>query len=52
MKKVLLATTALVATAGFAAADIKITGGAIVGMKYVEDSGAGNNNSDTELHQE
>ena len=45
MKKILLATTALVATAGFAAAEITWTGSANVGMKY-SDSGT------TRLHNE
>ncbi|MGJ8587523.1 MAG: porin [Yoonia sp.] len=38
MKKVLLATTALVFTAGYAAAEITISGGAIAGVKYIEDA--------------
>jgi outer membrane protein OmpU len=45
MKKVLFATTALVATAGVAAADINLTGSANVGLR---DTGTG----DTFLHQE
>lgn len=52
MKKVLLATTALVATAGFAAAEITITGGANMGLRYIEDAGAGNNDSDITTHTE
>ncbi|CRK75296.1 Porin [Nereida ignava] len=36
MKNILFATTALVATAGIASADIKITGSANVGLKYTE----------------
>ena len=36
MKKVLLATTALVATAGFAAADISLSGSANMGISYLE----------------
>ena len=32
MKKLLIATTALVATAGMAAADVKISGSAEIGM--------------------
>ncbi|MDD8023568.1 MAG: porin [Paracoccaceae bacterium] len=36
MKKVLLATTALVLSAGFAAADVKISGSANMGLKYDE----------------
>ena len=34
MKKLLIASTALVASAGFAAADIAVTGGASMGVKY------------------
>ncbi|GGE56483.1 porin [Actibacterium pelagium] len=45
MKKVLFATTALVASAGFAAADFTITGGAVAGLK---DTGSG----DAYLHTE
>jgi outer membrane protein OmpU len=37
MKKILLATTALVATTGFAAAELSWTGSANVGMKYSDD---------------
>ena len=36
MKKVLLATTALVLSAGFAAAEVKIDGSANFGLKYKE----------------
>lgn len=36
MKKVLLATTMLVATAGFAAAEVKLSGSANMGLKYAE----------------
>lgn len=36
MKKVLLATTALVLSAGFAAAEVKISGSANMGLKYDE----------------
>lgn len=63
MKKVLLATTALVATAGFAAADITITGSANMGLKYLEDRDVsnaaanpviadGNQKNDTIIHNE
>ena len=45
MKKILLATTALVATTGFAAAEMTWSGSANVGMKY-SDSGT------TQLHNE
>ncbi|MBY5971852.1 porin [Ferrimonas balearica] len=37
MKKILFATTALVATAGYASADITFTGAANMGVKYQED---------------
>lgn len=37
MKKILLATTVLAATAGYASADIKLTGSANMGVKYNED---------------
>ena len=47
MKKVLLATSALVASAGIASADITLTGGADFGMK---DSGA--NGTDAYIHAE
>ena len=47
MKKVLFATTALIATAGVASADISLTGGAIVGFKS-----SGATNTDVTLHQE
>ncbi|NRP32012.1 MULTISPECIES: porin [unclassified Aliiroseovarius] len=36
MKKILIATTALVATAGYAAADINLSGAAVAGFKYVD----------------
>ncbi|UWQ07730.1 porin [Aliiroseovarius crassostreae] len=36
MKKILIATTALVATAGYAAADINLSGAAAAGFKYVD----------------
>jgi len=45
MKKILLATTALVATAGFAAAEMTWTGSANIGMKYSD-------NGTTTLHEE
>jgi len=45
MKKILLATTALVATTGFAAAEMTWTGSANIGMKY-SDQGT------TQLHEE
>ena len=45
MKKILLATTALVATAGFAAAEMTWTGSANIGMKYSD-------NGTTQLHEE
>jgi len=38
MKKILLATTALVATTGFAAAELAWSGSANVGMKYSDDA--------------
>ena len=38
MKKVLLTTTALVFTAGYAAAEITISGEAVAGVKYIEDA--------------
>lgn len=44
MKKILLASTALVLAAGVASADIKLTGGANVGVKY--NSEAGNDAND------
>ena len=47
MKKVLFATTALVATAGVAAADVSLSGSANVGLKYNE-AGA----QQTTLHHE
>jgi len=45
MKKILLASTALVATAGFAAAEMTWTGSANIGMKYSD-------NGTTTLHNE
>ena len=45
MKKILLATTALVATAGFAAAEMSWSGSANLGMKYSD-------NGTTTLHEE
>lgn len=39
MKKILIATTALVATTGMAAADINFSGAGAAGLKY-SDSGA------------
>lgn len=39
MKKIFLATTALVATAGFAAADVNFSGDASMGLKYDDLSG-------------
>ena len=45
MKKILLATTALVATAGFAAAEISWSGSANMGMKYSD-------NGTTQIHTE
>ena len=45
MKKILLATTALVATTGFAAAEMTWTGSANLGMKYSD-------NGTTTLHEE
>jgi len=44
MKKILIATTALVATAGFAAADVKISGDARFGMMYNSDPAVGDAN--------
>jgi len=41
MKKVLIATTALIATAGMAAAEINLTGGARFGVRYDESAVAG-----------
>jgi len=45
MKKILLASTALVATTGFAAAELTWSGGANMGMKYSD-------NGTTTVHQE
>ncbi len=49
MKKVLLATTALVFTAGFAAADVTVSGSANAGLKF---SDADTQSEDTELFYE
>lgn len=54
MKKILFASTALIATAGMAAADINFSGGARFGIGYLEDretnvTGAGAGVSDTIL---
>ncbi len=42
MKKILLASTALVATAGIAAADVSISGSAQMGFEYAENAAAEN----------
>ena len=52
MKKVLLATTALIATAGVASADLTLSGSAAVGLRYVEDRAQNNNSNSTELDNE
>ncbi|MBF9021944.1 porin [Rhodobacterales bacterium FZCC0069] len=53
MKKVLFATTALIATAGVASADITLSGSAAAGLRYVENRTATNNNaSDTVFDNE
>ena len=52
MKKVLFATTALIATAGVASADITLSGSAAMGLKYVEDGAANNNANDTVFDSE
>ena len=53
MKNILFATTALVATAGIASADITVTGSANVGLKYSEDRTAnGDSNDDVIVHNE
>lgn len=55
MKKVLLATTALVFTAGFAAAEVTVSGAAIAGLKYSDADFAENeieNDEETELFLE
>lgn len=44
MKKLLIASTALVVSAGFAAADVAVTGGASMGVKF--------NDGDMEMHNE
>ena len=49
MKNIFLATTALVATAGFAAADINLSGGANLGLKY---NNAAGNVEDLVIHRE
>ena len=49
MKKILFATTALVATAGYAAADVTVSGGANMGVKYQEDRAGGETYTYTEL---
>lgn len=51
MKKVLLASTALIISAGYAAADVSTSGSANVGMKYIEDDGS-NSTAETQLHYE
>lgn len=52
MKKVLLATTALVFTAGFAAAEVTVSGSANAGLKYSDlDESLGNTES-TQLYYE
>ena len=51
MKKVLLASTALVLTAGVAAADVTVTGSANMGVQYVED-GFDGGNEDFGIHYE
>lgn len=48
MKKVLIATTALVASAGFAAADVTISGYGRTAIDYVEDRGEGVNDTQIE----
>lgn len=50
MKKVLLATTALAFSAGFAAAEVTLSGSANMGVKYMEDRGEGID--DLQLHYE
>ncbi|WP_391480930.1 porin [Nereida sp. NH-UV-3] len=53
MKNILFATTALVATAGIASADITVTGSANVGLKYVEDRvDTSNSTDDMIVHNE
>lgn len=49
MKKILLASTALIATAGVAAADISLSGTGRFGLSYVEDR-AGANRGDSVLY--
>ena len=52
MKKVLFATTALIATAGVASADITLSGSAAMGLRYTEDGAANNNANDTVFDSE
>jgi outer membrane protein OmpU len=52
MKKVLFATTALIATAGVASADITLSGSAAVGLRYVENRAQNNNANSTEIDNE
>lgn len=52
MKKVLLATAAVIATAGVASADVTLSGSAAAGLRYVEDGGANTNRSDTVFDNE
>ncbi|MES0862387.1 porin [Ruegeria sp. SCPT10] len=49
MKKVLFATTALIATAGVAAAEVKFSGYGRFGIGYIEDRSTNDNVSDTAL---
>ncbi len=52
MKKILIATTALVGTAGIAAAELNISGSARVGLAYVEDQvDANGNESELRIEQ-
>ena len=48
MKKILLTTTALVATAGFAMAEVSVSGSADMGLKY-SDSGANKTNVESDV---
>jgi outer membrane protein OmpU len=55
MKKVLFATSALVASAGIASADInnfQLSGSAAMGLMYTENGAANNNANDTEFDSE
>lgn len=52
MKKVLLATTALVATAGFAAAEISLSGSASMGLQYTENGGKNVSTNETVVNNE